>query len=76
MAGRKLRLIGRSDLPGTDDHDLGLGERRASTVGAFLSRLGVPRSQLAETTQAEIGARGSNEGSWRSDRRVDIELAK
>ena len=75
MAGRKLRLIGRSDPRGTDEHDLGLGEYRAKIVGDFLSRLGVPRSQLAETSQAEIGARGAKDGSWRSDRRVDISLA-
>lgn len=75
LKGHVVRLVGRTDPRGTDEYNLGLGERRANAVGDFLSRLGVPSSQLAETTRGEIDARGSDEGTWRLDRRVDLELA-
>ena len=74
LKGRKLQLVGRADPRGTEEYNLGLGDRRANTVGSYLQRLGVARTQLAATTRGDLDARGTDEPSWRSDRRVDIVL--
>ena len=74
LKGRALQLVGRADPRGTQEYNLGLGDRRASTVSSFLERLGVARTQLAKTTRGDLDAQGTNETSWRQDRRVDIIL--
>lgn len=75
LKGRTLRLVGRADPRGTQEYNLGLGDRRANTVGTFLERLGVARTQLATATRGDLDATGSDETTWRHDRRVDIVLA-
>src|SRR5688572_25554246 len=47
LKGRKLELVGRADPRGTQEYNLGLGDRRASTVSTYLQRLGVSNGQLA-----------------------------
>lgn len=74
LAGRRLQLVGRADPRGTDEYNLGLGERRARTVGSYLERLGVQRAQLATATRGELDARGQDEPGWQRDRRVDLVL--
>jgi peptidoglycan-associated lipoprotein len=74
LSGRAIELTGRSDPRGTDEYNMGLGARRAESVGRYLLRLGVPASQLSKTTRGEIDATGKNEAGWRLDRRVDIRL--
>lgn len=74
LKGRSLQLVGRADPRGTQEYNLGLGDRRANTVSSFLERLGVSRTQLATTTRGALDATGSDEASWRRDRRVDIVL--
>jgi peptidoglycan-associated lipoprotein len=74
LKGRALQLVGRADPRGTQEYNLGLGDRRASTVSGFLERLGVARTQLATTTRGDLDAHGTDETSWRHDRRVDIIL--
>jgi peptidoglycan-associated lipoprotein len=76
LAGKSLQLTGHADPRGTDEYNLALGARRADTVGAYLERLGVPARQLQKTTRGELDAAGSNEASWRVDRRVDLKLAE
>ncbi len=75
LKGRALRLIGRADPRGTEEYNLGLGTRRATMVGDYLTRLGVRKPLLAETTRGAIDAIGTDESGWRVDRRVDVELA-
>jgi peptidoglycan-associated lipoprotein len=74
LKGKAVQLVGRSDPRGTDEYNLGLGTRRAHSVSTYLVRLGVPSTQLATTTRGEIDAHGTDENSWQSDRRVDLEL--
>lgn len=74
LAGRKVSMIGRADPRGTEEYNLGLGSRRAHTVGDYLSRNGVKSDQLAFTTRGALDATGTDEAGWREDRRVDIEL--
>ncbi|MBX3160619.1 MAG: OmpA family protein [Deltaproteobacteria bacterium] len=74
LKGRAVQLVGRADPRGTEEYNLGLGSKRASTVGQYLGRLGVPGPQLGQTTRGAIDATGTDEDSWKKDRRVDIVL--
>jgi peptidoglycan-associated lipoprotein len=74
LKGRRLALVGRADPRGTEEYNMGLGSRRAGTVSDFLERLGVTQGQLAQTTRGALDATGTDDGSWKQDRRVDIKL--
>ena len=72
LKGKAVDLIGRADPRGTDEYNMGLGSRRASSVSAYLTRLGVPSAQLGVTTRGSIDATGTDEAGYAQDRRVDI----
>ncbi len=74
LKGKAVQLVGHTDPRGTDEYNLGLGSRRAETVRSYLLRLGVPGVRLTPTTRGELDANGSDESTWRRDRRVDLEL--
>ncbi len=74
LAGKTLQLFGRADPRGTEEYNLGLGSRRAGMVGEYLQHLGVQPAQLASTTRGALDAAGTDEGGWKSDRRVDVRL--
>jgi peptidoglycan-associated lipoprotein len=74
LKGKAVKLVGRADPRGTDEYNLGLGTRRAHAVGMYLERLGVASRQVAETTRGALDAHGTDDGSYRSDRRVDLTL--
>ena len=76
LKGKAVALIGRADPRGTEEYNLGLGSRRAASVGKYLGALGVGQPQLAVTTRGAIEATGTDEGGWKKDRRVDIQLAQ
>jgi peptidoglycan-associated lipoprotein len=76
LKGRTLALTGRADPRGTEEYNLGLGTRRARTVGTYLERLGVQSTQLAETTRGALDAGGRDETGWTTDRRVDVDVAR
>lgn len=73
MKGKAVSLIGRADPRGTEEYNLGLGSRRAASVGTYLERLGVGQPQLAVTTRGALDATGTDEAGWAQDRRVDIQ---
>jgi peptidoglycan-associated lipoprotein len=72
--GKSVALIGRADPRGTEEYNLGLGSRRASSVSQYLGRLGVTAGQMAVTTRGALEATGTDEAGWRNDRRVDVQL--
>ena len=75
LKGKGVVLIGRADPRGTEEYNMGLGSRRASTVSGYLVRLGVGQAQLGVTTRGAIDASGTDEEGWKQDRRVDVQLA-
>ena len=75
LKGKAVALIGRADPRGTEEYNLGLGSRRASSVSQYLGRLGVTDPQMAVTTRGALEATGTDEAGWKQDRRVDIQLA-
>jgi len=76
FAGRSLLLIGHTDNAGTVEYNLALGSKRASTVGDYLERQGVPSKQIGITTRGEADAEGGDNESRLVDRRVDITLER
>jgi peptidoglycan-associated lipoprotein len=74
LKGRKLSLVGRADPRGTEEYNMGLGDRRAHTVESYLERLGVGSKLLDAKTRGAIDANGRDESGWRVDRRVDVDL--
>ncbi len=72
LKGTKLQLIGRADPRGTEEYNLGLGDRRAHTVGEYLQRLGV--SKIDSKTRGALDATGHDDASWAQDRRVDLRV--
>jgi peptidoglycan-associated lipoprotein len=75
LQGHAVQLVGRADPRGTEEYNLGLGTQRASSVRAYLQRLGVAVRQLSETTRGALDAAGTDEAGWLVDRRVDLQLA-
>jgi hypothetical protein len=43
-------------------------------VRDFLKHLGVGQGQLAQTTRGALDASGTDDATWKQDRRVDITL--
>jgi len=74
LRGRSVALVGRADPRGEAEYILVLGENRASSVARFLGDLGVPPTQLSETSRGKLDAKGTDEASWALDRRVDLDL--
>ena len=69
-----LRLEGHADERGTREYNVGLGERRASSVRQLLLLQGAQSSQIHMLSYGEempvVAA--SNEQSWRQNRRVEL----
>ena len=72
LKGKKLELVGRADPRGTEEYNLGLGDRRAHTVGEYLERLGV--HQIDAKTRGALDASGHDDATWAQDRRVDLRV--
>ncbi len=74
LQGRHLHLVGRADPRGEVEYNMVLGESRADSVRDYLIGLGVPRSNVTETSRGKLDATGTDEATWRLDRRVDVDL--
>ena len=76
MMGRPLSLIGRADPRGEAEYNMNLGEQRAMSAKDYLGHLGVTADRVRETSRGALDATGTDEATWRTDRRVDLELAE
>jgi peptidoglycan-associated lipoprotein len=74
LKGRSISLVGRADPRGEAESNMNLGASRATAVKAYLTKLGVAKSELRDTSRGALDAKGRDEDSWRLDRRVDIVL--
>ena len=70
----KVRLEGHCDERGTREYNIGLGERRASSVKGYLTAIGVPGDQIDTFSYGEEmpADPGRNWEAWRKNRRVEI----
>jgi peptidoglycan-associated lipoprotein len=72
----RVVIEGHCDERGTNEYNLGLGERRASVVKSYLVSLGVSASRVRTISYGEEKpfAAGHNEAAWRQNRRAHFEL--
>jgi peptidoglycan-associated lipoprotein len=73
-----FRIEGNCDPRGTEEYNIGLGERRAQAAKEFLASLGVEVSRIQTVSYGKERAAGTSEGSaeqgpsWAHDRRDDF----
>ena len=75
LKGRAVDLLGRADPRGETEYNMSLGEARADSVKRYLSDMGVQAQRVAASSRGELDAIGTDEASWATDRRVDVDLA-
>src|SRR5262249_10394690 len=61
LAGRSMLLTGHTDPRGEVEYNMGLGQRRAGSVAAYLAGRGVPRAHVSTTSHGEFDATGTDE---------------
>jgi outer membrane protein OmpA-like peptidoglycan-associated protein len=76
MQGKSVSLIGRADPRGTEQHNMTLAQERADAFKTYLVSLGVDGARMQDSSRGALDARGTNEETWRQDRRVDIEVTQ
>lgn len=74
MKDNSLKLVGRADPRGSFAYNDGLGLRRANEVAAFFTRLGIHPDRITTSSRGRRDARGRDEATWATDRRVDVVL--
>jgi len=67
-----VHLTGFTDPRGTEEYNLALGDRRASSAKKYLKSLGV-EGDIAHSSVGEEMAQGTDESGWARDRRVEFE---
>jgi len=67
----RINIEGHCDARGTAEYNLGLGERRANAVKAYLVELGVPADRVVIVSKGKESpfCTESNESCWRQNRR-------
>lgn len=77
-AARNVKLEGNCDERGSNEYNLGLGQRRADGVQKMLVLGGAKAAQLNSVSYGEEKARasGHDEASWSQNRRTDLNYAK
>ena len=75
-SGVKIEVEGHCDERGTNEYNLGLGERRANTVKDYLVSLGVSAARIKTISYGEEKpfAAGHNETAWRQNRKAHFGL--
>jgi peptidoglycan-associated lipoprotein len=70
----QVRLEGHTDERGSREYNIGLGERRAQAVRRVLMLQGATAAQVSTVSYGEErpSASGSDEESWRLNRRVEL----
>ena len=69
-----VRIEGNCDERGSNEYNIGLGQRRADSAKSYLVRLGVSADRIMTISFGEERPKmpGHDEESWRENRRDDI----
>ena len=69
--GTRINVEGHCDERGTAEYNLGLGDRRANAVKAYLVELGVPADRVVVVSKGKESpfCTESNESCWQQNRR-------
>ena len=75
-SGVNIVVEGHCDERGTNEYNLGLGERRANSVKNYLVSLGISASRIKTISYGEEKAfsSGHNESAWKQNRRAHFGL--
>jgi peptidoglycan-associated lipoprotein len=75
-SGVNIVIEGHCDERGTNEYNLGLGERRANSVKNYLISLGISASRIKTISYGEEKpfAMGHNEDAWKQNRRAHFSL--
>jgi len=75
---RIIVLEGNTDERGTEEYNLALGERRASSVKQYLVNAGVPASRIDTVSfgESKPAVQGHDEAAWRWNRRADFRVMR
>jgi len=75
-SGVKIVVEGHCDERGTNEYNLGLGERRANAVKNYLVSLGISTSRIKTISYGEEKpfAMGHGEAAWNQNRRAHFSL--
>jgi len=76
LKGRAVELVGRADNRGESEYNMNLGASRAKSADDYMAGLGVATTQMSLTSRGALDAVGTDEATYRHDRRVDINLIK
>jgi peptidoglycan-associated lipoprotein len=75
--GHRILLEGHCDWRGTNEYNLGLGDRRAGSARQFLTTLGVDASRIETLSKGDLdAAENASEDQASRDRRVEIIILK
>jgi peptidoglycan-associated lipoprotein len=67
-----FRIEGNCDPRGTEEYNIGLGERRAQAAREFLVAAGVDSQRIQTVSYGEEKSAGSSDATWAKDRRDDF----
>lgn len=72
----RLRISGHADERGSDEYNLALGTRRASSVKTYLANKGIDSGRLEVVSYGEEQpiASGHDEDSWFQNRRAEFDV--
>lgn len=70
----KIQIEGHCDEKGTNEYNLALGERRASSAKKYLISLGIDEKRISTISYGEERPLdpGHNEGAWAKNRRAEF----
>jgi outer membrane protein OmpA-like peptidoglycan-associated protein len=71
-----VTIVGFADAPGTEPHNLALGQQRADAVLSYLVAKGVPENQLHATSLGEAAPLVASKGYEAKNRRVEINVVE
>lgn len=74
----KIRIEGNCDERGTNEYNLALGEKRASSAQSYLLKLGIAADRMSTVSYGEEKpvAQGHNEEAWSQNRRDDFKITE
>jgi len=73
----RLVLEGHCDWRGTTEYNMGLGDRRASSVLTFLETLGVDTSRVETLSKGDLESNeNASEDQMQQDRRVELVIVR
>ena len=74
---QKLLIEGHTDERGSDEYNLGLGDRRARSAQEFLENMGIPMNQLTVISYGKErpACTEQTEQCWQQNRRAHITAA-